>query len=93
MRLRWAAAPGGAREVIVSKTRSPFLTEVAQTLLGERVDPQHSKGLLGQGDGLDHRRGRGHAFDLLQAVGLGAFQTGGSRVHLVGGTVVDIATP
>ncbi|NVB42336.1 hypothetical protein G6O69_31225 [Pseudenhygromyxa sp. WMMC2535] len=32
MRLRWPEAPEGPRTVIVSKTRSPFLTQVAQTL-------------------------------------------------------------
>jgi len=32
MRLRWAEAPGGPRERLISKTRSPYLTQVAQTL-------------------------------------------------------------
>jgi D-alanine-D-alanine ligase-like ATP-grasp enzyme len=36
LRLRWADAPGGPRAVIVSKTRSPFLTEVAQTLANNK---------------------------------------------------------
>jgi D-alanine-D-alanine ligase-like ATP-grasp enzyme len=36
LRLRWGDAPGGPRAVIVSKTRSPFLTEVAQTLANNK---------------------------------------------------------
>lgn len=32
VRLRWPTAPEGPREVLISKTRSPFLTQVAQTL-------------------------------------------------------------
>jgi D-alanine-D-alanine ligase-like ATP-grasp enzyme len=36
LRLCWAEAPGGPRAVIVSKTRSPFLTEVAQTLANNK---------------------------------------------------------
>lgn len=36
MVLRWPAAPGGPREVIVSKTRSPFMTQVAQTLANNK---------------------------------------------------------
>ncbi|KIG18845.1 Cyanophycin synthase [Enhygromyxa salina] len=36
MRLRWPGAPEGARAVIISKTRSPFLTEVAQTLANNK---------------------------------------------------------
>jgi D-alanine-D-alanine ligase-like ATP-grasp enzyme len=36
MRLTWPDAPEGPRTVIVSKTRSPFLTEVAQTLANNK---------------------------------------------------------
>lgn len=36
MRLSWPDAPEGARAVIVSKTRSPFLTQVAQTLANNK---------------------------------------------------------
>lgn len=36
MRLRWPGAPGGPRAVIISKTRSPFLTQVAQTLANNK---------------------------------------------------------
>ncbi len=36
MRLRWPDAPEGPRAVIISKTRSPFLTEVAQTLTNNK---------------------------------------------------------
>jgi D-alanine-D-alanine ligase-like ATP-grasp enzyme len=36
LRLRWPEAPGGPRSVIVSKTRSPFLTQVAQTLANNK---------------------------------------------------------
>ena len=36
LRLRWADAPGGPRAVIVSKTRSPYMTQVAQTLANNK---------------------------------------------------------
>ncbi|PRQ05578.1 hypothetical protein [Enhygromyxa salina] len=36
MRLRWPGAPEGPRAVIISKTRSPYLTEVAQTLTNNK---------------------------------------------------------
>lgn len=47
MRLRWAAAPGGPRAVIVSKTRSPFLTEVAQALANNKFVARELLGARG----------------------------------------------
>ena len=36
LRLRWPEAPEGPRAVLISKTRSPYLTEVAQTLANNK---------------------------------------------------------
>lgn len=47
MRLRWREAPGGPRAVIVSKTRSPFLTEVAQTLANNKFVARELLGARG----------------------------------------------
>jgi D-alanine-D-alanine ligase-like ATP-grasp enzyme len=46
LRLRWPDAPGGPRAVIVSKTRSPFLTEVAQTLANNKFIARELLGAL-----------------------------------------------
>jgi D-alanine-D-alanine ligase-like ATP-grasp enzyme len=47
LRLCWREAPGGARAVIVSKTRSPFLTEVAQTLANNKFVARELLGARG----------------------------------------------
>jgi D-alanine-D-alanine ligase-like ATP-grasp enzyme len=47
LRLRWPEAPGGPRAVIVSKTRSPFLTEVAQTLANNKFVARELLGARG----------------------------------------------
>jgi D-alanine-D-alanine ligase-like ATP-grasp enzyme len=47
MRLRWAGAPEGPRAVIISKTRSPFLTEVAQTLTNNKFVARELLGARG----------------------------------------------
>jgi cyanophycin synthetase len=47
MRLRWPGAPEGERAVIISKTRSPFLTEVAQTLANNKYIARERLGALG----------------------------------------------
>lgn len=47
MRLCWREAPGGPRAVIVSKTRSPFLTEVAQTLANNKFVARELLGARG----------------------------------------------
>ena len=44
MRLRW---PGGPRTAIISKTRSPFLTEVAQTLCNNKFVARELLGARG----------------------------------------------
>jgi D-alanine-D-alanine ligase-like ATP-grasp enzyme len=60
LRLRWQE-----REVIISKTRSPFLTEVAQTLANNKFLAREQLGLRGlpvvPGLLLDDRRGPEHA--------------------------------
>lgn len=47
LRLCWREAPGGPRAVIVSKTRSPFLTEVAQTLANNKFVARELLGARG----------------------------------------------
>jgi D-alanine-D-alanine ligase-like ATP-grasp enzyme len=47
LRLCWPAAPGGPRAVIVSKTRSPFLTQVAQTLANNKFVSRELLGARG----------------------------------------------
>lgn len=47
IRLRWPGAPEGSRAVIISKTRSPFLTEVAQTLSNNKFVSRELLGARG----------------------------------------------
>lgn len=47
LRLCWPDAPGGPRAVIVSKTRSPFLTQVAQTLANNKFIARELLGARG----------------------------------------------